>query len=148
MKHRPFIEIIDFNAELKEYKYLCRRKSKKFTYYLDWKKHMFSLIEKFEDKNDLENFKYFCRNRERSTRSTASTYLSLIIMFATVCIDNFIVDINLLVWILIFFIIIGIIVWQNNAYEKENYFYKDILEIIQEVESKKFNFTKKSSDMV
>ena len=92
MKHRPFIEIIDFNAELKEYKYLCRRKSKKFTYYLDWKKHMFSLIEKFEDKNDLENFKYFCRNRERSTRSTASTYLSLIIMFATVCIDNFIVD--------------------------------------------------------
>ena len=32
MKYRPFIEIIDFEKELKEYKLLCRRKSKKFTF--------------------------------------------------------------------------------------------------------------------
>ena len=45
-----------------------------------------------------------------------------------------VVDINLFGWFTIFFVIIGIVVWQNNAYEKENYFYKDILEIIEQEE--------------
>ena len=46
MKHKPFIEIIDFEKELKEYKLLCRRKSKKFTYYLDWKNYIIDNVVK------------------------------------------------------------------------------------------------------
>ncbi len=137
MKHKPFIEIIDFEKELKEYKLLCRRKSKKFTYYLDWKNHIISLIQKIRNDNDWDNFKYFCRNRERSTRNTPSIYISLIVLFATIGFDEFVVDINLFGWFTIFFVIIGIVVWQNNSYEKENYFYKDILEIIEQEEFKR-----------
>ena len=137
MKHRPFIEIIDFEKELKEYKLLCRRKSKKFTYYLDWKNYIISLIQKIKNDDYWENFKYFCRNRERSTRNTSSMYLNLIILFATICLDKFLVDINIFGWFVIFFVMIGNVVWQNNSYEKENYFYIDILEIIEQEELKR-----------
>ncbi len=137
IKKRPFIEIIDFNKELKEYKFLCKRKSKKFIYYLDWEKYIISLLNKIKNDDEWQNFKYFCRNRERSTKNMPSIYLSLIILFSTIYIDNFVKNINLLGWILIFTITIAIIVWQNNDYEKENYFYKDVLEIIEKEEHKK-----------
>lgn len=136
IKHKPFWEIIDFEKELKEYKRLCRRKSKKFVYYLDWKKHIVSLLAKIEQKDDWENFKYFCRNRERSTRNTASTYINLIILFVTIYIDKCVISINLYGWLLVLAVMIGTIVWQNNSYEKDNYFYKDILEIIEEEEKR------------
>jgi len=40
-------------------------------------------------------------------------------------------------WLLVLVVMIGSIVWQNNSYEKDNYFYKDILEIIEEEEKRK-----------
>lgn len=131
MKRIPFIEIMDFKKEIKEYKLLCQGKSKKFTYYLDWKKYIISLLAKIERKDDLENFKYYCRNRERSTKNTASTYLNIIILFITIYLGNCVASINLYGWLLVFVLIIVTIVWQNNSFEKDYYFYRDILEIIE-----------------
>ncbi len=130
MKYKPFIEILDFDKELKEYKLLCRNKSKKFTYYLDWKNYISSLISKIKDDDDLENLKFFCRNRERSMRNIPSLYLNIIILFLTISFDRFVVEINVWIYLLIFLFCTANIVKQNNSYEKENYFYSDILEII------------------
>ena len=95
------------------------------------------MLAKIEQKDDWENFKCFCRNRERSTRNTASTYINLIILFVTIYIDKCVISINLYGWLLVLAVMIGTIVWQNNSYEKDNYFYKDILEIIEEEEKRK-----------
>lgn len=138
MKRKMFIEVIDFKKEIKEYKLLCRCKSKKFKCYLEWKNHIVSLLNKINEKHDWENFKHYCRNIERSTRSIPTTYFNIMMLFVTFCVDKYITNVNILIWLLLFAYMMGNIIWQNNSYEKENYFYKDLLEIIEQEEQKFF----------
>jgi hypothetical protein len=134
MKKKPFIEIINWKKEIKEYKHVCMGRSNEFTYYSEWKEHIISLLDKIKNENDMENFKHFCRNRERSTRSSPTLYFELMVVFITVYIGNVLDKPNPFLLISMFVIAMFFIMLPHKAYEKEHYFYIDILEIIEEKE--------------
>lgn len=133
MKYSPYYEIINLNRELKEYRKLCRCKSKKYIYYSDWKKQMIKYISAFPSQESLDNFKHYCINVERSAKSIPNLYLNFMILFVTVFVDKFIYNINEVIWMLIVFITLIAVLAADNRYNKEICFYKDIVKIIEEI---------------
>lgn len=134
MKHSPYYEIIDLNSELKEYRRLCRCKSKKYRYYSDWKKQMIEYFSAFSSQESLGNFKHYCINIERTTKGVPNLYLNFMILFATVFIDKFVLNINEFLWLTIVLITFIFVLLFDNRYNKETCFYKDIVNIIEEIE--------------
>ncbi len=134
MKHSPYYEIIDLNNELKEYRKLCRCKSKKYNYYSDWKNQMIKYCSAFSSKESLDNFKHYCINIERTTKGIPNLYLNFMILFTTVFVDKYIIDINEIAWMVIVFITLISVLMFDNRYNKETCFYRDIVKIIEEFE--------------
>ena len=132
MKKNPYAEIIDLDKEVKEYKKLCRCKSEKFTYYTEWEDHIRELLSKFKSGKDLYNFKRYCVNYERTAKLIPSFYINFMVLYITIFIDKFIKELNILVWLFIFLLSVLLTLCQNLAYSKEAYFYKDIIEIIED----------------
>lgn len=137
MKHQPYREIIDLSAELKEYRRLCKGKSRKFTYYSEWKRHMMNSISKLKDEEKMENMKHYYINLERSTKGLPMYYLEIMIVFVTILIDK-VVDIKINYWafIIMFLTFVLVTLLQKNSYTKEHNLYSDVISIIDEVEEK------------
>lgn len=132
LKKNPYAEIIDLDKEVKEYKKLCRCKSKKFTYYTEWEKHIRELLSKFASEKDLYNFKRYCINYERTAKLIPSFYINFMVLYLTIFIDKFIKELNILIWLFLFLLSVLLTLCQNLAYSKEAYFYRDIIEIIED----------------
>ena len=134
LKKNPYAEIIDLDKELKEYKKLCRCRSKKFAYYTDWEKYICKLLEKFETDIDLYNFKRYCMNYGRTATTIPGIYINIMILYITIFIDKCVTELNFLVWLFIMLLSVILILAQNISYNNEDYFYKDIIEIIESLE--------------
>ena len=137
MKYKPYREILDLQSELKEYKRLCKSKSKKFTYYSDWKSHIISLISKIDSPEKVNNFKHYLINYKRVNKSVTALYIPIIIFVMTVVFNQQEFKSNLVVitiWLL--YVVIKTIK-ENVNYNKNLFFYKDIIDIIDEIEREK-----------
>lgn len=134
MKKGPYYEIIDLHNEMKEYKKLCRGKSKKYKYYSDWKEYIISCIDKFSNSKDIENFKHYCINAVRVGKKIPDLYINFIILFVTIYIDRCVVNLNLYVWLTILLFSFIMVILGSDSYNKENCFYNDIIEIINDYE--------------
>lgn len=75
MKYQPYSEIINLEKELKEYKKLCKGKSKKFRYFSEWESHIKRLLSTINDKEKLRNIKHYLINLERTSQSFPGHYI-------------------------------------------------------------------------
>lgn len=85
---------IDFQSEKKEYKMLCRGKSKKYKNYLDWRDYILSIIDNFGIKA-LENLRHLCLYQEKIEKHGKEIFPSLAIAFITLyfpLVDNTNID--------------------------------------------------------
>lgn len=133
MKKQPYLEIIDLKKELKEYKLLCKGKSKKFKYYSDWKHKMiekFSVIESIEE---LENIKRYFMNKERLIPVSSNVYLQITISIVTVFLSSCNVDYKEFFIFLCYMIITFIIATTMFKNSPQNIFYRDLIEILEEI---------------
>lgn len=134
MKKGPYCEILDLHNEMIEYKKLCRGKSKKYKYYSDWKNYIISRIDKFATKKDVENFKHYCINAARVGKRILDLFINYMVLFVTIYIDRFVVNLDLYVWLTILLSSFIIVIVGSDSYNKENCFYNDIIDIINEYE--------------
>ena len=134
MKHNPYVEIIDLEAEQKEYAKLCNGKSKKFHHYTDWEEHITDCLKKFQTQKDLYNFKRFCLNLSRSVGQAPNMALSYFILLATVFVDNILDGVSPIFVLLGAILLIGYMLKKNKEIARESYFYADIIEIIESQE--------------
>lgn len=75
MKNPPYKEIIDLNAERKEYSRLCNGKSRIFKLYTEWEDYIKRLLSGFNSPKDLYNFKHYCINAARAQeKSTGNVF--------------------------------------------------------------------------
>ena len=137
MKKAPYGEYFEFNDEVKEYKKLCKNKSNKYLYYLDWKKDTKEKISKFPKENDnaaLINFQHYVINSKRVSESIRSSVVSVLIfcltfMFSKLLPDKYdVIGIFIGLFAFTFFILLEKL---DNDYEY--CFYSDLLEAIDEV---------------
>lgn len=135
-KHAPYSEIIDISEELKEYKKLCRGKSKKFIYYLNWKKDISEKISRLDTPDKKENFKHYLINHNRVNKNTNSYFITLMIFCMNLYISKIDAKFNFFSLTISIAIIIFQIVYQSDVYEKEYCFYCDLIEILEETENK------------
>lgn len=135
-KHIPYSEIIDISAELKEYRKLCRRKSKKFKYYLEWKEYISEKISRLDTPDKKENFKHYLINHNRVNKNTNSYFITLMIFCVNLYINKIDVKINFLSLTISIIIIMFQMIYQSDVYEKEYCFYCDLIEILEEIEKK------------
>ncbi|MCM1474354.1 MAG: hypothetical protein NC040_09865 [Muribaculaceae bacterium] len=133
-KHAPYSEIIDISEELKEYRKLCRGKSKKFIYYLDWKKYISEKISRLDTPDKKENFKHYLINHNRVNKNTNSYFITLMIFCMNLYINKIDVKFNFLSLTISIIIIIFQMIYQSDVYEKEYCFYCDLIEILEEIE--------------
>lgn len=151
-KKQPYIEIIDLQSEIKEYMKLCRGKSEKFTYYLDWKKHIIEKLLNLKSLDEIENFKHYLINHNRVNKSIYIQIVPLLIFYFTIMFGNLPKEVNnqalnllvnlivnLIVALILVFISLIIILFQNDYYNKEYCFYCDVLEILEEISVKEIN---------
>ncbi len=136
MKNNPYGEFINFQEEMKEYKRLCRGRSKKYKFYSEWEEHMGELISPICDQKRLKDFKRFLINRERITEGAAPLYIQFVLLFIAVWLDK---DDSLSVFSLIALCSFAILITmlQEHWLKLENTFYKDVLEIVEEVSNMK-----------
>lgn len=80
MQNNPYG--IDFKSERKEYKKLCRGKSKKYKNYLEWRDYILGIIDNFGIKA-LENLRHLCLYQEEIEKHGKEIFPSLAIAFIT-----------------------------------------------------------------
>ena len=135
-KHQPYREILDIRSELKEYKKLCRNKSRKFTYYSDWKYHIINLVTKTESAEKIDNFKHYLLNRKRVNKSINTPYVPLIIFVMTIVFSQQVFNSNLKVILIGLMYVVFLTLKEHENNNKIFYFYKDLIEIIDEIEKR------------
>lgn len=142
MKRNPFSEIMDFDAERDEYIDLCKCKSKKYTYYSEWKQHIAECIQKITNTDKLEDFRHYCISRKRTTSKGPElfgTYIGLLIGALTgISLNN--ISKSFICFILFFLSEVILICYTINQHKKVIYkssFFEDIIEIIEEIQNKK-----------
>ncbi|MCD7944331.1 MAG: hypothetical protein LUH43_05535 [Clostridia bacterium] len=151
-KKTLYSNCIDFDAELNDYKKLCReRKKSKYGCYSAWKNHICKILANFKDKTELIDFERFCKNRKRKSRVANVWAQSLLAAVCAVIIEIYIYQISdsivisyfdtpnnlitAIIVILCYLVLITIafgsysVSMLNNSYNKN--FYNDIIEIIQ-----------------
>ena len=133
MKYQPYREILDIRSELKEYKKLCRGKSKTFTYYSDWKSHIIKLISKTDSPKSINDFKHYLKNCKGVNHSVNSAYVPLIIFCMTIIFSQSVFDSNLFVVALCVLMVALMSAKDYEDYNKEYFFYKDLIKIIDEI---------------
>ncbi len=136
MKYMPYQEVMNFDEERDEYIKLCRGKSKKYTYYTDWEEHIKGCILKINTKKNFCNFKHYCISRERTTSKMPEMFSVYSTLFLTFCFNK--IDNILLSVILTVLLLLGAIMYmitQHKIAIYESSFFKDIIGIIEKVES-------------
>ena len=136
-KKEPYIDIIDLKTEQKEYADLCNGKSKKFQTYTSWESHIKSLLLKFDSPSDLYNFKRYCINKDRVSSNAPDLFGSCVVLMFTIILDN--IDPYLPLFVVIPFGLYFVyhMIKQQQTIIKESCFFKDIVEIIDEIEKEK-----------
>ena len=134
MKRIPYDEYIQLQDERNEYALLCNGKSKKFTLYTEWEDHIKSLVSDFKSSDDLYNFKRYCLNAARAQEKAPDMFLSYVGLLIPISLDALFEGIPALVTFFLFLGIISYVIIQNKKLAKESFFFKDIIEIIEEVE--------------
>lgn len=135
-KYALYSEIIDISEELKEYRRLCRGKSKKFTYYLEWKEYISKKMLKLDTPDKKENFKHFLINHNGVNKNTNSYFITIMIFCMNIYISKMDVKYNFISITISIMIIMFQIMHQSDVHEKEYYFYCDLIEILEEIEKK------------
>lgn len=129
-----YSEIMDLKKEQKEYSLLCQGKSKAFIHYSDWSQHIENCLRKFQNKQDLRNFKHYCRNFERSSLQTSTLFISYVLFMIPIIIDEFWFDIPFLLMMPYLLWIIKVVISKNTEVIRESYFYTDVIEVIENLE--------------
>ena len=131
-------KILDFKEEEKEYKLYCRGKSKKFTGYTDWKKHILEKLKSINTVEDYNDFKHYCVHRERASKEVPQSFLAIIALFLPIYFELFIDDRDKIwgkiVFIVLLFFLVGYIVYIFVRDTRVHYFYEDLVEIINDNE--------------
>lgn len=139
-QYQPYSEIIDLQAELKEYKKLCFRKSKKFTFYLEWKTHIIKRINMLGDSEKVENFKHYILNHKRTYKNFNSSYVTLMVFCLSLLFNKLIVaylpDLDIISSILIITFVMFVMIKESNNNDKEYCFYSDLVDITEELQTK------------
>lgn len=135
-KYAPYSEIINISEELKEYRRLCRRKSKKFTYYLDWKKYISEKVSRLDTPDKRENFKHYLINHNRVNKNTNSYFITLMIFCMNPFINYYTPKSNIINIIITISIILFLLLFSHDANNKEYCFYCDLIEVLEEIEKK------------
>lgn len=135
-KHAPYSEIIDISEELKEYRKLCRGKSNKFIYYLDWKKYISEKLSRLDTPDKKENFKHYLISHNRVNKSVDSYFVTFMLFCATTLINKLNIVYDIVSLIVTILIILLEIIYQVNFHDKEYCFYCDLIEILEEIEKK------------
>lgn len=133
-KKQLYFEIIDLQSELNEYRKLCKNKSKKYTYYLDWKKHISDKLAKLDSHDKIENFKHYLINYNRVSHNITSYYITLMIFSLNFYFSKIDTKLNTLSLIISIIIIVSAMIYDSDFYNKEYCFYCDLIEIIEEKE--------------
>ncbi len=135
-RNNPYSEIINLNAELSEYKKLCRGKSKKYTKYTEWKDHIIELLSKIENERDLIDFKHYCINIQRPSIGQGNLFVQLILVLLSIYLTLVSVPYKEAFLVICFVVLTAMTVIAYNDLEMPNRFYGDVLEIISEMEKK------------
>lgn len=138
-KKQSYYEIINLEVELKEYRKLCKCKSEKFTYYLEWKKHIFHEFSKLDNLDRIENFKHYLINKCRGNKSIYTQLVPIMIFYFTIILDKVLPESVSILFLICIVIVLFYILLQNDYYNKGYYFYRDVLEILEEVYEKEKN---------
>ncbi len=133
MKYAPYSEIINLSEELKEYRKLCRGKSKKFTYYLEWKEYILKQLSKLDTVQKKENLKHFLISNNRVNKNMKSYFTTLMIFCITIFIDKINENYNFLALVVIILMVLFQIMYQSDKNDKEYCFYCDLIEILEEI---------------
>lgn len=133
MKYQPYREIINIEIELKEYRILCRGKSKKYFYYLDWKAHIQELFFKFQSNDQIENFKHFLLNRQRISSAFSADYIPTIILYFTIIFSKMQNEYSIIICVLLLAFTVFFIMSGHYKYHEEFYFYCDLIKILEEI---------------
>lgn len=134
---QPYFETVDLEFELKEYRKLCRGTSKKFTYYLDWKKYISDKFSKLDSPDKTENFKHYLINNSRVNKSIYIQSVPIMIFYFTIIFGEIFQDADLLSLFIGVMFTLFFILFENDYYEKEHYFYCDLIEILEEIEKRR-----------
>ena len=134
MRHPPYHEIINIKEECKEYARLCNGKSNKFILYTEWEDHIKGLLSDFRSPTDLYNFKRYCINADRTQEKAPDMYFAYIGMLIPIYVDIIWKDMPAFLAIISFTGILAYAMVQNKKLAKESCFFKDVVEIIEEVE--------------
>ena len=135
MRHPPYHEIINIKEECKEYARLCNGKSNKFKLYTEWEDHIKGLLSDFRSPKDLYNFKRYCLNADRTQEKAPDMFFAYIGMLLPIYIDTIWKDTPALLTVACF---VGVFIYaivQNKKLARESCFFKDIVEIIEKLES-------------
>ena len=143
MKHPPYHEIIHIKEERKEYGLLCNGKSKKFRLYSEWEDHIKSLLSDFGSQKDLYNFKRYCMNLDRTQTKAPEMFYAYVGMLLPIYIETIWKDTPPLLTILCFAGILAYTMVQNKKIARESCFFKDLVEIIEELENSQNTVCKK-----
>lgn len=134
MKKQPYHEIMDLYTELKEYKKLCKCKSKKFCNYFDWKSHIIKIISELKKREQLENFKHFIINRLRINKDMNKDFTNIMIFLLGLYIGSYDIQYSYITLIIILVIILFMLMNMIDDRNKEYFFYYDLVKIIDETE--------------
>ena len=134
MKKQPYHEIMNLYTELKEYKKLCKCKSKKFCNYLDWKSHIIKIISGLKNREQLENFKHFIINRLRINENMNKDFPNIMIFLFGLYIGGSCMQYSHFILIIIMVIMLVILMNMIDDRNKEYFFYYDLVKIIDETE--------------
>lgn len=127
MKKQPYKEILCFETEYKEYKKLCKNKSKKYTYYSDWEKYLYSRFEQVP-KERLNDYKHYVGINYTFEKHSKNITLSLLIAYIPIAM-NFSLD-SLIGNIIVYsFLAFQITIVYFDFVRREK-FRKDIAEIL------------------
>lgn len=136
MKNNPFQEIMDFEIERKDYVKLCKCKSKKYTYYSDWKQHIVDCIQKIADLDRLENFKRYCLCRKRLTSKSPELFGIYVVLLIDIFANLFFENVGKIMSFLFALLIILHSLIKHKTVIYESSFFGDIIEIIEKIQNK------------
>lgn len=134
MKKLPYHEIINIKEERKEYALLCNGKSKRFTLYTEWEEHIKELLSRFSSPQDLYNFKHYCMNADRVQEKTPDMHLAYVGLLIPLYLDTVFDEMPAILTLVLAGILLIYVIIQNKKIAKESYFFKDIIDIIEELE--------------
>ena len=134
---KPFSEILDLKSELKEYRRLCKQKSKKYTYYSEWKEHIVGQLLQLDSSTTLDDFKHYCIHIGRAEKWYTMAISEITAALISAAISLLFPEQKLIITMLIFSIAFTAFLGLNATKTRDNYFYSDIVDIIEELQKSK-----------